>query len=101
MMDGLGVDEGDGEALRCQLDGKVNCWDDMALKRKGYEDDMGFLVCLCHISMRVLLQGGRGREGEGFVTRRESWRFMERLYVWRNLLAIITGREINIKKTKK
>jgi hypothetical protein len=32
-MDGLGVDEGDGEALRCQLDGKVNCWDDMALKR--------------------------------------------------------------------
>ena len=62
-MDGLGVDEGDGEALRCQLDGKVNCWDDMALKRKGYEDDMGFLVCLCHITMRVLLQGGRGREG--------------------------------------
>jgi hypothetical protein len=51
--------------------------------------------------MRVLLQGGRGREGEGFVTRRERWRFMERLYVWRNLLAIITGREINIKKTKK
>lgn len=32
-MDGLGVDEGDGEAFRCKLDGKVNCWDDVALKR--------------------------------------------------------------------
>lgn len=75
-MDGLGVDEGDGEALRCQLDGKVNCWDDMALKRKGYEDDMGFLVCLCHITMRVLLLGGRGREGEGLLQEERAGGFV-------------------------
>ena len=61
-MDGLGVDEGDGEPLRCKLDGKVNCWDDVTLKRIGYEDDMGFLACPCHITMRFLLQGGRGME---------------------------------------
>lgn len=44
VVDELGVDEGDLEAARCELDGQFDGWDYMALERVGDEDGVRLLV---------------------------------------------------------
>lgn len=45
----MGVDEGDGEALRRKLEGKLNGWIDMALERIRDENRMRLLSFVaCH-----------------------------------------------------
>lgn len=60
-MYGMGVDEGDCEALGCKLDGKFDRWDYMALKRVGDEDGMRLLRCVCHCYEGFVAEKERNR----------------------------------------
>lgn len=60
----MGVDECDGEALRCKLEGKLNGWIDMALERIRDENCMRLLSFVaCHGAVVVLIM---------FVERRQE-----------------------------
>lgn len=44
LVDGVGVDEGDGEATCGEVDGQMDGGDDVALERVGDENYVGLLV---------------------------------------------------------